>query len=63
MGISVGVFTICALTTIAMLYYRRVTVGAELGGDMRTAKRHACMLVGLWFVYVLASIASTEGLI
>ena len=63
LGISVGVFTICALTTIAMLYYRRVTVGAELGGDMRTAKRHACMLVGLWFVYVLASIASTEGLI
>ena len=38
----VAVFTICALTTIAVLYYRRVTIGAELGGPRR-AKRHAAL--------------------
>ena len=34
---SVAVFTICALTTIAVLYYRRVTIGAELGGPKASA--------------------------
>ena len=52
-----------ALTTIAVLYYRRVTIGAELGGPKASAKRHAALLVGLWFVYVVASILSTEGMI
>ena len=61
LGLSVAVFTICALTTIAILYYRRVTIGAELGGPKASAKRHAALLVGLWFVYIVASILSTEG--
>ena len=61
LGLSVAVFTICALTTIAVLYYRRVTIGAELGGPKASAKRHAALLVGLWFVYIVASILSTEG--
>ena len=63
LGLSVAVFTVCALTTIAVLYYRRVTIGAELGGPKASAKRHAALLVGLWFVYVVASILSTEGMI
>ena len=63
LGLSVAVFKVCALTTIGVLYYRRVTVGAELGGPKATAKRHAALLVGLWFVYVVASILSTEGMI
>ena len=63
LGLSVAVFTICALTTIAVLYYRRVTIGAELGGPKASAKRHAALLVGLWFVYIVASILSTEGMI
>ena len=63
LGLSVAVFTICALTTIAVLYYRRVTIGAELGGPKASAKRHAALLVGLWLVYIVASILSTEGMI
>merc|ERR1712167_513258 len=63
LGLSVAVFTVCALTTIAVLYYRRVTIGAELGGPKSSAKRHAALLVGLWLVYIVASILSTEGMI
>ena len=37
--------------------------GAELGGPKSSAKRHAALLVGLWLVYIVASILSTEGMI
>ena len=40
-----------------------MTIGAELGGPKASAKRHAALLVGRWFVYVVASILSTEGMI
>jgi Ca2+/Na+ antiporter len=35
LGTSVAVFTICACTCIGMLYYRRKSNGAELGGDKK----------------------------
>ena len=52
LGVSVGIFSCCALTCLATLYYRRVTYGAELGGDQKVCDRHAIFFISLWFVYV-----------
>ena len=41
-----------ALTCLATLYYRRVTLGAELGGDQKKADMHAAFFIFLWMVYV-----------
>ena len=55
LGFSVTVFTCCALACLALLYYRRQTLGAELGGPDKTAKMHSCIFTSLWFVYILMS--------
>ena len=55
LGESVGVFCVCALACLGTLYYRRVTLGAELGGPAAPAKTHAIFFVGLWFTYVIFS--------
>ena len=52
LGVSVGIFSCCALTCLATLYYRRVTLGAELGGDQKKADMHAAFFIFLWMVYV-----------
>ena len=36
-------------------------LGAELGGDPKWAKATAALLVMLWLVYVLVSVAIVEG--
>ena len=52
LGVSVGIFSCCALTCLATLYYRRVTYGAELGGDQKVCDRHAIFFISLWFIYI-----------
>uniref|UniRef100_A0A7S2B921 Calx-beta domain-containing protein n=1 Tax=Haptolina brevifila TaxID=156173 RepID=A0A7S2B921_9EUKA len=56
LGVSVIVFTVCAILTLATILLRRFILKAELGGNKRTAKLHAAFLVGLWVVYILFSI-------
>lgn len=52
---SVLVFTACALQCLGVLYYRRITYGAELGGPPGPAKWAAAYFIFLWFVYVFLS--------
>jgi len=54
LGLSVVVFTCCALMTIATILVRRFKFDTpcELGGDKKVAKISAAFLVALWFVYI-----------
>merc|ERR1712023_33568 len=53
LGVSVGIFSALAVTTIATLFLRRKYLGAELGGKF--SKETAVFFVLLWFLYVLMS--------
>ena len=55
LGFSVGIFSFCALSTFALLMYRRKTYGFELGGAAGPSKVSAYNLVGLWVLYVAVS--------
>ena len=59
LGFSVIIFCLCACMCLGTLAYRRKTVGAELGGDMKVAKQHAVFFVSLWFFYIVMSILSS----
>ena len=61
LSLSVGVFTCNALICLGVLLVRRKYLGAELGGDPKWAKATAALLVTLWLIYVLASVAIVEG--
>jgi len=63
LALSVGTFCFCACTCLAVLQYRRVTYGAELGGDRKVSNRHAAFFVSLWFLYLGVSILSAEGIL
>ena len=54
-------FTCNALICLGVLLLRRKYLGAELGGDPKWAKATAALLVMLWLVYVLVSVAIVEG--
>jgi len=56
LGPSVTIFVCCAIACLALLYYRRVTCGMELGGPKSSANLHAGIMVGLWLVYIIGSI-------
>jgi len=60
LGPSVSIFCVCALACVALLMYRRQTVGGELGGDPVLAKKHAVFSAGLWLVYIIGSILTTS---
>eukprot|EP00928_Gymnodinium_smaydae_P008343 TRINITY_DN13037_c0_g3_i1.p1 TRINITY_DN13037_c0_g3~~TRINITY_DN13037_c0_g3_i1.p1 ORF type:complete len:830 (-),score=195.01 TRINITY_DN13037_c0_g3_i1:191-2680(-) len=49
------VFTVCALTAIAFLAWRRKTYGGELGGPKKACYAGAGFLSFLWFAYIAAS--------
>ena len=57
LGFSVLIFCILAITSIAVLMYRRYhkDIGAELGGPKRSRKITSAIFVGLWLIYVLLS--------
>lgn len=66
LGFSVTVFTLCAITTIAMLMIRRMVPAlgsAELGGPNVTKYLTGGFLVCLWFLYVILSSLQTYGII
>jgi len=48
----VGVFTLCALTTLGVIWYRRVAFQAELGGPQGVKTNTSIFLVLLWIFYV-----------
>jgi solute carrier family 8 (sodium/calcium exchanger) len=60
LSFSVTVFTVTALSCIALLVYRRKAYGGELGGPAFAAKRDACILVALWFTYIVLSILKSK---
>eukprot|EP00930_Biecheleria_cincta_P037714 TRINITY_DN25914_c0_g1_i1.p1 TRINITY_DN25914_c0_g1~~TRINITY_DN25914_c0_g1_i1.p1 ORF type:complete len:1037 (-),score=182.91 TRINITY_DN25914_c0_g1_i1:153-3263(-) len=61
LGFSVTVFACCATCCFAILAYRRVTLGGELGGPSFAQKRDSIILVCLWFVYIIFSILKILG--
>jgi Ca2+/Na+ antiporter len=57
LGVSVIVFTVCAILTLSTILLRRFMLGGqELGGNKKTAYLHASFLIFLWFIYILFSI-------
>jgi solute carrier family 8 (sodium/calcium exchanger) len=61
LSFSVTIFTITAVTCVALLMYRRAAYGGELGGPAFASKRDAGIMVFLWFVYVIMSILKSLG--
>ena len=55
LGISVAVFTLCAVACIGTLYLRRIKYGGELGGPKGPAKFTFAFLSLLWFIYISSS--------
>lgn len=51
LGYSVSVFVVCCLLCIALLLFRRATVGFELGGPS-SKWSHAGFLAFLWLMYI-----------
>ena len=60
---SVATFCSCAMVCFAILYYRRLNCGGELGGPMGPAKIHSAMLCMLWLTYIGVSIMANKGVI
>jgi hypothetical protein len=60
LGPSVSIFCVCALICVALLMYRRKTIGGELGGDPTVAKKHAAICACLWLIYILGSILTSS---
>lgn len=58
---SVLVFFVFAIACIGLLYYRRVSLDAELGGPKLTANIHSGILGSFWIFYVILSSLKTEG--
>lgn len=50
---SVTLFTICGLTCIFLLIFRRIMVGGELGGSKSGASLSSLFLAALWFFYII----------
>jgi len=53
LGVSVIVFTVCAILTLSLILVRRFVLNAELGGNKMLANLSAGFLVMLWFIYIL----------
>ena len=63
LGFSLAVFLPCATVCIIILYIRRFTVGAELGGKCVCKVLSAVLMCGLWGIYILMSTLQSEGII
>jgi hypothetical protein len=53
LGFSVALFVLCAAACFALVHYRRVYCGGELGGKLRWLS--FSILVALWLTYVIVS--------
>ena len=63
LGLSVIVFTLCAVATISLILVRRKMGRQELGGNKMGAIGSASFLVMLWFIYIIVSCLATYGFI
>jgi len=63
LGLSVVVFTVCALICLGGLSVRRKLFGGELGGPSGPRSATAGFYCCLWVVYVVVSSMQTEGII
>jgi solute carrier family 8 (sodium/calcium exchanger) len=54
-GLNCFVYVVLALSTLALLGFRRLRYGGELGGDPTAAKMHSALLVSMWFLYIIIS--------
>jgi Ca2+/Na+ antiporter len=63
LGLSVIVFTCCALITIGLILLRRKLGNQELGGNRTGAMASAALLVVLWLIYIVVSCLATYGFI
>ena len=63
LGLSVLVFTGCALVCLLGLFVRRKLYGGELGGPAGPKRATAAIFCVLWLVYVLVSSFQTDGVI
>ena len=61
LALSVITFCSCAMCCFALLYYRRLTCGGELGGPKGPAKNHSIILLCLWLTYIVVSIMGNMG--
>jgi len=52
------IFVILALSTIALLVFRRFFLGYELGGSPVMSKIHGFTCISFWFVYIIVSIVN-----
>ena len=62
LGFSVVVFICCALVCIAILIFRRVMVGGELGGEKCGRVSSMIVLMFLWGIYIIMSILQAYGI-
>jgi solute carrier family 8 (sodium/calcium exchanger) len=60
LGFSVIVFTSVAVLTLAVLALRRMIIGAELGGPVRSARACSALLFSFWLLYI--SLCSWNGM-
>eukprot|EP00325_Prymnesiales_sp_UTEX-LB-985_P033562 CAMPEP_0174727602 /NCGR_PEP_ID=MMETSP1094-20130205/50101_1 /TAXON_ID=156173 /ORGANISM="Chrysochromulina brevifilum, Strain UTEX LB 985" /LENGTH=772 /DNA_ID=CAMNT_0015929377 /DNA_START=10 /DNA_END=2328 /DNA_ORIENTATION=+ len=58
LGFSVLIFTLCAITTIAIILLRRPY---ELGGGVRTKYATGAAFISMWFLYVILSSLADVG--
>jgi len=63
LGLSVIVFTLCAVTTISLILVRRKMGRQELGGNKMGAIGSALFLVMLWLIYIIVSCLATYGFV
>jgi len=56
LAFSVTVYSVCAVVTLATLFLRRACLGYELGGSRSIAFATSLFFVGLWLLYIGASI-------
>jgi|TARA_B110001469_G_C9627951_1_gene313685 solute carrier family 8 (sodium/calcium exchanger) len=63
LGFTVFIFLICSVITFVILTARRVFVGGELGGPMKSKVLSGVICFILWFVYVILSVLDSLGII
>jgi len=63
LGLSVIVFSCCALVTIGLILLRRAKGRQELGGNKTGAYASAALLVSLWLLYIIVSCLATYGFV
>lgn len=61
LGFSVSVFFVACLVGVAIIFYRRIALGAELGGTRRAKWASAGALVTLWVMFIVTVCLKFSG--